>query len=102
MSGPKIDNADKRRTDGDRGPSESTIVCHYDSPLQLCAREDRRIRLPYQRLLSRCTDVAAARSKADDNVRPDVLVGEKRKPQRIHADVLISQTRSPFITSAAN
>jgi len=74
VSGPEIDDSDKRSPGADGGAAEGEIMGDDDSPLVGCAFENVYIRSTHQSFFAGSAQIAAARSKACDDVWGDVLV----------------------------
>ena len=89
-------NANERRASRDGCVPESEVVRDNDAASLHGAVEDVFVRRANEAFVSHCLHVTSAISQASDNVRADVLIGEKRELERLHAVILSSQVCSPF------
>lgn len=101
MTGPQVDDADEGGAGADGGPSESEIVGDHDAALVGRAIEDVNVWSPDQLLVPGGSNIAAALLQTGDHLGTDVLVGQERETQGLHAGMLRSQVRSPLSASAA-
>lgn len=75
-------------------------MCNDDAALADRPFENVYVRSANQSLFFGCAHVAAARSKAADDIGSDVLVGQSRVFERLHAVIFSSQVCSPLSCSS--
>jgi len=101
MAGTQVDDSYERRTGLNGSAPEGEVVRDDDAALFRRSSEDLRVCAADHLFFGNTHNVAAPRAKACDDLWCDVLVGEQRKREGVHAVMLSSHVCSPLIACAA-